>query len=280
MKQAKCICKNCNNTGIHPVSVNDRGGRSGFLCNFHYLQNESYYTKNTFRQGKEKSNGFTYSIELETSRSNEKSRVELMNLGYIATKDSTVDVEYKSPIYQGLNSLQKQLLSIDTLINQNNLQINDTCGTHLHVGHTENINTVTMQYIRRFYHSLFVPLSEYMRQHPAKTRQFWGREFSSSGWAVPVNENTDAQNHKNFINTQHDFTLEFRLAKFQNAKQYYNIVCFAKDTVNTIINNFILHFNNDNFDKTRYKNITEYRKHKAKLTAQKILKLYIKYNNE
>lgn len=274
-----CMCNNCNRIGTVKVAIATRGNRNGYMCDFHARSVEGYSDENHYRKGNRKENGFTFSQELETSRSTMKARGELVNFGFIPTHDGTVDVEYKSPIYEGLNAISKQLVSIEKLKNEGQLAIDSTCGTHFHVGHAEHINPETMQYIRRFYHSIFLPLSDYMREHRNETEAFWGRDFLISGWATPITANTNATEHRNFINLEHAYTIEFRLAKFQNAKQYMNIAKFAKDTVNAIIENFIKHFNDSDFDTSRYATITEYRKHKAQVTAGKIVKLYTKYTN-
>ena len=274
-----CMCKDCNAIGIHKVEIAKRGNRYGYMCDFHFRNRESYVTENNYRHGNRKANGFTFSMELETSDSTAKARGELLDFGFIPTSDCTVDVEYKSPIYEGLNAISKQAVTIEKLMNENELEIDETCGTHFHVGHAEHINPQTMDYIRRFYHSIFVPLSDVMTANPEKTTAFWGRSFARSEWARPINHISDAMEHRNFVNMEHSYTIEFRLAKFQNAEQYMNVVKFTRDVVNAVIENFVKHFNDTDFDNTRYSNQTEYRKHKATVTANKIVKLYTKYAN-
>ena len=83
--------------------------------------------------------------------------------------------------------------------------------------------------------------------------------------------------HCNFVNLQHDFTIEFRACKFINANQYMTAVKFNRDVVNAIIENFIKHFNDEEFDTRRYSTIKEYRLHKAQVTAAKLVKLWHKY---
>lgn len=272
----KCMCKNCNNNGTIKVEIAKRGNRYGYMCEFHASRLEGYCTENDYRHGSRKVNGFTYSMELETSASTQKARGELLDFGFLPTSDSTVNVEYKSPIYEGLNAISKQLVSIEKLT-QEEMNIGNNCGTHFHVGHVDHINPATMEAIRRFYHSIFVPLSDCMKANPEKTTAFWGRSFNQYGWACPINENSNPNEHTNFINMQHAWTIEFRLAKFQNASQYMNVVKFCRDVVNAVIENFVKHFHDSNIDASRYNNMTEYRKHKAQVTAKKIVKLYKKY---
>ena len=274
----KCSCPNCQNIGTHKVQV-FRRGKAGhaYICDFHYRQNESYYTKNNNKQGTTKKNAFTIGVEFETSFSTEKARIEFMQSGYLPTHDSTVNCEYKSPIFNGLNSLSKHCVTFERLINENQLQVNNDCGTHLHIGNTEYLNRETLEYIRRFYHSLFIPLSEAMKENPQATERLFGRSLGY--WNRPITENTNAREHTNFINMQHDFTIEFRTCKFINAKQYMNCAKFCVDCVTTIINNFVEHFNDEPTDARRYPTKTAYRKHKAQVTAKKLVKLFEKYSN-
>lgn len=272
---AKCMCKGCMNEGTNPVSIAKRGNRNGYVCNFHLYNMEGYNDENGYRHGSRKVNGFTFSVELETSYSDSKARGELLDFGFLPTSDCTVDVEYKSPIYEGLNAISKQCVSIERMMNERHMRIDSDCGTHFHVGHVDGINPITMGYLKRFYHSLFLPLCETMKANPAETIAFWGRNFTY--YADTINESSNPEGHCNFVNLQHDYTIEFRLAKFQNAEQYMNMVRFCKEVVNTVINNFIEHFNDEGIDSTRYSNMTEYRKHKAQVTANKIVKLYKKY---
>lgn len=245
------------------------------MCEFHAHHAEQYTYRNNYKIGKIKAHGFTFGIEFETSRSDEKARIELQAQGFIPTLDCTVNCEYKSGIIRGLNGLVKFVNQWDRLIDAGHLAIGNGCGTHTHVGHADYINTETNGYMRRFYHSLFVPLCDEMKANPDATEQLFGRNFTY--YANTINEYTNAGAHENFINLQHMNTIEYRLCKYQNAAQYINLVHCLKDFTTAIINNFIKHFNDTNIDSSRYHNRTEYRKHKAQVTAKKLVKIYRKY---
>jgi hypothetical protein len=276
------MCKDCNRVGTVKVPIAKRGERFGYMCDFHANREEGYTIENGFRMGDRKAHGFTFSCELETSRSTTKARGELADFGFKPTMDITVDVEYKSPIYEGLNAVSKQCVSIEKLMASGEIRIGNECGTHFHVGHAEHINPVTMRYIRRFNGSLFVPLSEAIMADPEKAARFFGR--GSNHWAQPVTMNDpsgdysgDYMKHEAMFNLQHDYTIEFRQAKFVNAKQYMQVAKFARDVVNAIIENFVKHFNEQPNDVRRYPTMKAYRKHKADVTAAKLVKLYEKY---
>ena len=277
-----CMCKDCNRIGTVRIPIAKRGERFGYLCDFHASQEEGYSVENGYRMGVAKKNGFTFSCELETSNSNEKARGELADFGFKPTYDCTVDVEYKSPIFEGLNALSKQCVSIEKLLANSDMRIGSECGTHFHVGHAEHINPVTMRYLRRFNGSLFVPLSEAIMADPEKAEHFFGRR--SNGWAEPVTFQDpsgdyygERMKHSAMFNLQHDYTVEFRQAKFINAAQYMAVAKFARDVVNALIENFIKHFNDTEWDTNRYPTRKAYRKHKADVTAKKLVKLYEKY---
>lgn len=276
MLTPECLCKNCNNYGRHAVKLNARGQRNAYLCNFHYYNAHDYFTENEIRLGTIKKNGFTYSQELESSFSNEKARIELMKNGYIPTEDSTVDIEYKSAITYGLNSLSKHCDSIQALIDNGDLSLKDTweytVGTHLHIGHIEYINPHTMQLMKRFYHELFLDLCKAMEKDYEKTEKLFGRYFGN--WARKIKETTYCNEHTNFINMQHDYTVEFRLCKFINAKQYMTCVWFCRNIMETVIKNFIEHENKPIKDARRYKDRTSYLEHKAKVTSEKLVKMF------
>lgn len=273
----KCNCKSCNNEGTVKMSLNRRGGRNVYYCDFHARNMYGYFTKNNLEHGTKNSDGMTYGMELETWDSTLKARAEILANDYIPTSDSTVRCEYKSPIMHGLNSLSKQCVTYDKLIASGDLDISPRhCGTHFHVGHETAINEDTIEYLRRFYHSLFIPLSNAIVSESAQeTTAFWGRDINGD-WAQSISESTSPTRHENFINLQHKYTIEFRLPLYRNADQYMRVARFCRDVTKTIISNFINHFNDTDFDQKRYKTITDYRKHKAQVTAQKIVKLYEK----
>ena len=277
-----CMYEGCNAVGTVKVPIAKRGGRYGYLCERHAHDLEGYSVENGCRCGCRKAVPFTFSCELEASTANMKAKGELADFGFKATYDCTVTAEFKSPIYEGLNALSKQCVSIERLIAEGDLSIGSECGTHFHVGHAEYINPTTMRYLRRFNGSLFVPLSEAVMADPAKAERFFGRR--SNNWAEPVTMHDPSgdfagchMKHGAMFNLQHDYTVEFRQPKFVNAEQYMAVAKFARDCVNAIVENFIKHFNDVPTDSRRYPTKTAYRKHKAQVAAQKMVKLYEKY---
>lgn len=237
-RMPKCSCVDCNAIGTHKYAVRRRGGGNAFLCDYHATRLAGYNDENRKRRGTQKVNGFTVSQELETSYTSFKARLELCIEDYLPTSDCTVNAEYKSPIYEGFNAIKAFLPSIEDLINNNEMRIGAECGTHLHIGHHSYINALYISYIGRFYHSLFVPLSDAMKNDREKAKRIFGRDFGE--WNEPINARTEAYNHSNFINIQHDYSLEFRSCFFKNAKQYSDCVDFCRLLTDAVIKGFCM----------------------------------------
>lgn len=276
-----CTCQYCSRTTIAKhaaangwarVTLANRGGRAAYLCPDHatrYGDHGYHTTPQNKKRGTSKAHGFTIGTEFETARPTAQARAEFVSAGFMPTRDATTDCEFVSPVYQSMNPLAKKLQTFEKLMQAGEFAITESEGTHLHVGHVEHINAETNAYMRRFYHSLFVPLSEAMQANQEATATLFGRDFTF--YACAINNGTEPSAHNNFINLQHMNTIEFRLCKFQNAAQYMNLAHFCRDCTNTVINNFILHFNDD------VENKTAHRKHKANIAAGKMVKLFNKY---
>lgn len=269
-----CACCNCGRT-LHTDSTDairvtraNRGGRNAYLCEPCYVERYGYTAKNNTRQGARIGGGFTYSIELETAYTSATARAELHDADYLPTRDCTVDVEYKSPIMRNLKPTSKRMVTFDNLIASGDMVIDDTCGTHFHVGHETAINAETMDYVRRFYHSLFCDLSAHLENNRAATAALFGRDFGH--WAQPVNRYSYATEHENFINVQHDVTIEYRLCKYNNHAQYSLAMNFCKDATAAVIKHFINHFNDYGAD-------AEYRRAKAQRASSALIRLFDRY---
>lgn len=280
---ARCNCVGCNNIGTVARMMPDRGGRMAWLCNFHAHGLMGYCDENSNRYGTQKAHGGTFSVELETSYSDAQARAELLNAGYIPTSDCTVDVEYKSSIYEGLNAISKQCLMIDKLVAQGRLEMGDECGTHFHYGNRYWINPETMGWIIEYYKDLFAPMNELVMSHtPEEVAEFFGRDFTDrtplpgqsggdDGYAQTLNYRW-AERHENWINVQHDWTIEFRICKYRNAEQYMKVVRVVKEIGEALVTDFLKHYNPEKIDRSRYNTVEEYRKHCAVKAGQKMAK--------
>lgn len=285
MKTARCTCCGTVQTVNTMVKTQmpNRGNAHAYMCQRCANQNEYYHTNNDKNRGVQKANNVRVGIELETAYTNDYARNILFEYGLIPTNDCSLrgrrTCEYVSGIQEGLNIASKMWATVETLINGDNLEINNSCGTHFHVSinnmQDNNGNAIYMNYIRRFYNSLFTPLSDYMKSHTTATEKLFGRDFNH--YAKPITLTSDPHDRYYFINVTNDNNIEFRLNYFQNAKQTQLLNKMEVEIVKTVIANFCKHFDDENIDTRRYANQTEYRKHKAQMTANKIVKLFIKY---
>jgi hypothetical protein len=261
----------------------NRGRRNAYMCSDCATRNRYYHTSNTELQGTAKQNLVFVGTELEVAYNSDYARNILFEYGAIPTNDSSLHgmrtCEFVTGIQQGLNIHSKMCVTLEKLLQDGHIQINDSCGTHFHVSINSmkdaNGNAVYMDYVRRFYHSLFIPLANAMRENPEKTRALFGRNFT--GYARDINEYSDANNRYNFINVTNNSNIEFRLNKFQNAKQAQTVAKMEVEMVKAIVTNFCEHFNDAEWDRRRYEKRTHYRKHKAQVTANKLVKLFHKF---
>lgn len=277
----KCMCPTCNAEGVFKFAMPDRGGRHGYLCNWHARHMEGYSFENDIRMGEKKAHEITTSIELETAFTSRQARAELVHFGFVPTSDATVQCEYKSPIYEGFPALSKQLSTIESLKASADVKIDWTCGTHIHIGHWTGITPETMRYLRKFNHELFIPVSNAIMADVEKSARFFGRKPNT--WAEPVTRHDFAgdcdgwmMKHESMFNLQHDWTVEFRQAKFVSADQYMKVAHFARKVVEILVVNFVEHYNEMPADTRRYPTIEAYRQHKAEVTAKKLVKAYEK----
>lgn len=296
-KTAKCTCCNAEHFTAEMVQTKSpkKGMRNAYICRECASRNHSYHTSNTQILGTAKVNNVNCGIEFETSFTDEYARQIMFEYDFIATHDCSLSsdgngnrygydgntCEYVSGIMQGLNKASKFALTCDKLVNENHMKVNASCGTHFHISidsmKDQNGQYSYMGYIRRFYNSLFVPLCSAMLNNPQATEQLFGRNFTN--YAKSINMYTTQSSHNDryyFINCLADNNIEFRLNKFVNGKQYQKLMKLEVEIVKCVVTNFCEHFNDTNIDSRRYANKTEYRKHKAQVTANKIVKLFEK----
>lgn len=286
LKTAKCTCCQAvfQTADMVKTAMPNRGSAAAYMCQRCAHQNEWYHTTNHKNRGTQKVNAVHVGTELEVSYNDMHARNIMFEYGLIPTNDCSLrgenTCEFVTGIQSGLNIASKMVVTIENLINENHLEINQSCGTHFHVSvndmKDENGNQIYMNYIKRFYHSLFIPLCEVMQANPDATKAVFGRYFQGD-YCKPINQYSSVEDRYLFINVKANSNIEFRLNKFQTAKQMQNLMKMEVEFVQTIITNFCEHFNDSKIDARRYENMTAYRKHKASVTAKKLVKIFEKY---
>ena len=245
--------------------VRGRGYR--VFCDRHASNLEMYHASSRYRAdsiGTPKKMPLTrqlvgVEIEIDTSRTDAiylRFRGTLERVGYCLESDCTVrGGEAPSPKMQGLAHISKVL--------QNNEDIfyafTENTGAHIHTACSK------VEYLRRYYHSIFVPFSEYLERH----NEAWLIEKFGSGfrhYAQAIDRYSDALDHSNVVNLQHSNTIEFRLPRIRERHQFMDDLKFWRE-VGFLIENFDFKPNADK----------ETRKASAKTCGDLIVRLAIKY---
>ena len=172
----------------------------------------------------------SFSCEFETNEKNNE-LYELTKYGFIGCSDGSImGYEWKSPIYNNKKSFHAICRKLDKF----RTYVGRSCGTHLHVGTSYKMK------IRQYQYQIFGPILDEMRANEKVTKKFWGRYFNSYCMGN-IRENT----RYNAFNTHSSVeTLEFRLLKFKNSKQYIRATDFCIDTTRYI--NY--HIKKEDFD--------------------------------
>lgn len=289
-----------------------RGGNPKYVCERCDRTNERYHVQNNAIVGKDYKHEICTGCEIEASDSDAIARNAFFEYHCIATHDGSLrsdsfgnryesvygsdgtTAEYVTPIMNGLPTASKLALTMQRLVDGGHLKMNSSCGTHFHVS-VNNMkdadgNAVYMSYIRRFYNSLFMPLTVHLANHPEDTEKVFGRYFGQYRhqitWTATQEDHDDRYY---YINCMADNNIEFRLNKFVNAKQYQALMKMCIEMTECIVKNFCEHFNDENINVKLYNRIdrngnkvaskTAYRKHKADVTADKLVKIFQKYAN-
>lgn len=247
---SKCGAECTPTNGARGFSTRRTGGRVEYFCPEHSrMILESYFAENRIWAGTSgNGRGFTFSQELETSSADYIAFAELNINGYLPSADSTVYIEFKSPIHRGLNGLTKYARSIESMMQDEHLSIDNSCGTHFHVGRPMSEEVTRELCIDRektqffttatrieYWKAVTSPLEEYLTANPETTEIFWGRRLGGT-WAHRIAANP--YEHANFINLQHSDTIEWRLPRFKTAAQYSAVMEFCRDATETFINEF------------------------------------------
>lgn len=202
-----------------------RIARAGWLCLSCKAQK---YNRTTSRNETYKgiSDGLpAFSFELETAGTEAalEKALSVLAYGFIATRDGTVDVEYKSPRYLSAKSALPALRAIDDWAEEG---INEQCGTHLHV------NCPLREHISDI---VFHRLLEHCRHHTRETVAFWGRTFNGF-----CEGDTTSGRYCAFSLCSHYPTLEWRLPRYRQFKQYLRVIQFCRRATKLISEQYAL----------------------------------------
>lgn len=246
--------------------VRGRGYR--VFCSEHGLGLEDYHDSDMYRAeyiGTQKKMPLTnqligVEIEIDADMHEElyqRFRGTLERVGYCLESDCTVaGGEAPSPKMRGLGHISKVLQNNEDAF----VYFTSNTGAHIHTG------TSKIDYIRRYYHSIWMPLYDYLDKHDAEWRKTkFGSDFRH--YACRISEDTYPENHSNFVNVQHDNTIEFRLPRIRERHQFMNVLKFWREV------GYYL----ENYDFRENSISREERKAVAQKAGQGIVKLAVKY---
>lgn len=187
-----------------------------FLCERCHSFIGSYHDQNTVINNKPIKSGVTLGIEHEQSNSFDYRALYV--LGWYPSYDCTVDIEYKSPIYQSLRGLK---LTLETLENAGATSGDHRSGTHCHIGTFDYLELSTIQ---SNCNQLFDALQSHLLNDQYGTMSFFGRYFSGY-----CNLTSAYNGHSSWLNLYTGKpTIELRLGKFISASQYYRVLVFSR----------------------------------------------------
>lgn len=236
IRECGCCQDGCLNRGsrgtMHAVLAVGKGHGFRYLCPEHYGLNglKGYHSNAvdvTYIGSKKISDlaSTPVGVEFEVILKDVKKdtpllnifRTSLANYAYCRQEeDCTVSAEFPTGAFIGINSLSKLLDSFEKYGVLEALTDNKSCGAHIHAG------CACVEYVRENYKALFEPLADNISNMSANDKiKYFGSYFRI--WATYPNW-YNPQNHTNIINTQHQHTLEFRLPRCINAKQFIQCV--------------------------------------------------------
>ena len=207
-----------------------RGRGKRVFCSGHALGLEHYHGSSAHRAdhiGTTKKMPLTrqmvgVEIEIDCDRNDEtylRFRGTLERVGYCFESDCTVrGGEAPSPKMQGLAHISKVLQNNEDMF----YAFTENTGAHVHT------STSKIDYIRDNYHKLFLPLDYYLENH---SDEWLVEKFGSSfrGYAETIDTYSDPEQHENFVNVQHEHTIEFRLPRIRERHQFMNVLKFWRE---------------------------------------------------
>ena len=188
-----------------------------FLCDHCHSNISAYSTRNDQINNKPIKSGITLGIEHEQA-GNVLDYRALYVMGWIPTSDCTVNVEYKSPVYNSLRGLK---LTLETLERAGATSGDNRSGTHCHIG---TFDSRELAIIQTNACQLFDRLQSHLLNDQQGTIEFFGRFFSGY-----CNLTSTYNGHSSWLNLYTGKpTIELRLGKFESAGQYYKVMILAR----------------------------------------------------
>lgn len=244
-RQATCSC--CHNTfeggtmyGFKATNRSDN--KFQYICG-NCITNDGYHStaSRTAEVVGKVNNGVICGTEFEMCEMDNFARNWFYEHNYKATNDGSLNgdtsCEMVSNPNKGFKAFTKQLPVIEKMLENGNIEIDSSCGTHFHVSLnnmiTERGNNA-MEILRRNRKNIFGLMEKLMLDNPQKTIEFFGRNFTH--YASTFAETSPMSKYV-WCNLTYNNNVEFRLNKFRNAEQYHKLCMFEIEVIKYIVTN-------------------------------------------
>ena len=239
--------KKCVHCGaMKNIRFMHKDSKGKYVCDS-CLHVEGYCTKNNETLYNPSSTHKTYGFEFECvpiKRSGFDGHVEMMSskYGLIPTEDGSLPlggIEYKTPTINGLRGVRRMFNDVYGMVKFSSVK----CGQHVNIGDSEYIDATAMHRIRYFKDYLFDNLTDYMTEHEDDVKRVCGRNFTYYA------DNNHRYVHGSWLNLGNNNRLEFRISKFKNPKQYFELVNMWTEMLDAIIKGFVIPYEDGNVHK-------------------------------
>lgn len=228
--KATAECTGCFVCGRHVAKYEGfvrmvRGRGERIFCSehadsvMHYHGSEVYRAERVGTSKKSSLAKTTVGIEWEMENIHEdyelflNVRGALERAGFCLEHDGSLDdgAEAPSPICEGVKSLSALIHSMANRGEDVFLRGENT-GMHIHA------QADNMEVFRNWYHTLFIPFCEWIDRHDM---DFCNANFGGKfrPYAHAINRNSYVLEHSNFVNMQHEHTIEWRIPRYVSACQ-------------------------------------------------------------
>lgn len=223
--------------GMTDVRLMCKNTKGKYVCNG-CLNVKGYYTKNNETLYNPSSTHKTYGFEFECvpiRKDGFDGHVEMVSskYGFIPTEDGSLPddgIEYKTPTINGLRGVRHMFNDVYSMVSFRS----DKCGQHINIGDSKYINEDAMNRIRAYRDYLFDNLTDYMTEHEDDVKRICGREFTYYAG------NDHRYVHGSWVNLDNKNRIEFRISKFKNPRQYFELVNMWTEMLDAIINGFVI----------------------------------------
>lgn len=267
---AKCKCCNDVALPVRFMEKADAAGKGGALSVYvcprcaiihsYGTNNDSGVFKGT---GKARKIPTTVSFELECDLMTARSLATITAYSdYTIEYDSSLDVPHPAEVKmkgyrRNMSGVKEELKVWEKYIDLSD----ESCGQHINIGLDDGRLANYINTIRTYSHQIFNPLARAVADDAEDN--FFGRTFTYyANW----NEYGHNYNqHKSFINLQHDNRIEFRLSKYHTATQYTHLVIMCREMVEAIMLHMFWSCKETSWE------------HRAQVTGKKLVSIYRKY---